>query len=251
MRAFNVEFYKESKNKLVEDTEAAVNARFSYIVSASFSQLVCLNQHPDLQQAYAKASHCVCDSTALLPFFRWCRQAPPEIIEMQDLAETFFETAAQRGWPLTIIGCEPRIVRILRRRYPAVMVNHYYPSIAHIDNRDVQEGCLKYISDHPAPIVLFSLPCPAQELLAMQTRDRGSIEGVGICVGNALERMVEADEPPPTWVQTFKLDRLHASVRSLDCTVTDLLRFAPIAARQYWTSRAEQRASKQPAAPHD
>ncbi|SDS53371.1 UDP-N-acetyl-D-mannosaminuronic acid transferase, WecB/TagA/CpsF family [Halopseudomonas xinjiangensis] len=251
MRAFNVEFYKESQQRLVEEIEAAFGARFSYVLPANLSQLVCLNQHAELQQAYAKASHCVCESAALAPVFKLCKRELPEVIPMRDLAETFLEKAAQHDWPVTIIGCEPRIVRMLRRRYPTVTLNHHYPPIPHMHNRDVLEACLKFISEHPAPIALFSLPYPAQELLAMQTRDRGSIEGVGLCVGNALERLVEEEEPAPAWVQTLKLDRLHSSARSLDCSVTELLRFAPIAARQYWASRAEATASEPTTAPHD
>jgi len=251
VRAFNVNFYKDSQHSLVDDIETGIGARFSYVLPANLSQLVCLNEHGELQQAYAKASHCVCESAALLPFFKLCKRELPEVISMADLAETFLGKAAQHGWPLTIIGCEPRIVRMLRRRYPTLTLNHHYPPIPHMHNRDVLEACLKFISDHPAPIVLFSLPCPAQELLAMQTRDRGSIEGVGLCVGSALERLVEEQEPAPAWVQKLKLDRLHSSARSLDCSVTELLRFAPIAARQYWSSRAEQGASKPTAAPHD
>lgn len=251
MRAFNVEFYKESQFRLVEEIEAAFNARFSYVLPANLSQLVCLNQHAELQQAYAKASHCVCDSTAMLSFFKLCKSELPEVISMRKLAETFLEKAVQNDWPVTIIGCEPRIVRILRRRYPTVTLNHHYPPIPHMQNKEVQEGCHKFISEHPAPIVLFCLPCPAQELLAMQTRDRGSIEGVGLCLGNALDSLVEEQEPVPAWMQTLKLERLHETARSLNCSVTDLLRFAPIAARQYWSNRSEQDVVKPTAAPHD
>ncbi|UAW97210.1 WecB/TagA/CpsF family glycosyltransferase [Halopseudomonas nanhaiensis] len=251
MRAFNVEFYKESPHRLIEEIETAFNARFSYVLSANLSQLVCLNQHGDLQQAYAKASHCVCDSAAMLSFFKLCKSELPQVVPMRELAETFLEKAAMNDWPVTVIGCEPRIVRILRRRYPSVTLNHHYPPIPHMHNREVQEGCLRFISEHPAPIVLFCLPCPAQELLAMQTRDRGSIEGVGLCLGNALDSLIEEQEPAPAWMHTFKLERLHASARSLNCSATDLLRFAPIVVRQYWANRSEQSLAKQTAAPHD
>ena len=251
MRAFNVDFYKEAQNRLVDDIEAAASSRFSYVLAANFSQLVCLNQHPELQQAYAKASHCICDNPALLPAFKLCKRDVPAVIPLRDLAETFLTRASQQGRPITIVGGEPRLVRILRRRYPGVTINHHYPPVAHMHIPDVQEACLRFISEHPAPIVLFSLPCPAQELLAMQARDRGSIEGVGLCVGQALERLVEDEEPAPAWVQTLRLGRLHAKAQALDCSITDLLRFAPIAARQYWVSRAEQGAAKQPVSPQD
>lgn len=255
MKAFNVEFYEGSKSQLVEEIESAAAKRFSFVISTDIGQVVQLQHNQPLQQAYGKAAHRICATDVIRPAFELCKVPAPEVITTQALSHALLENAQAHGRSVCVLGCDPRCMRLLKRRYPDISFHHHYPPVAFIDNPDVAQACLDFAAQHPADIVFIALGSPAQETLAMQLFERTDLHGVGVCVGNALEVIAETPEPAAAWLQRLKLDRLTASVRNLrrsaGCSAAEALRFVPIVVRQVIQERQARKRLEQAAAPNE
>lgn len=247
MKAFNIEFYEGSKCQLVEELMQAATRQFSYVVSTHVGHVVQLKNNELLQQAYANAAYRVCATRVLSPVFQLCKVTAPATVTTAELSQALLEHAQAHGRTVCVLGCDPRCIRLLKRNYPAIAFQHHYPPIAFIDNPDVAQACLDFVVQHPADIIFFALGTPVQEALAMQLLGRTEMHGVGVCVGDALERFAETDEPASAWVQRLKLDQLAASFRgmreSAGCSTTEALRFVLIVANQVLH---ERQARKQP-----
>lgn len=255
MKAFNIEFYDGSRSQLIEEIQGAAAKRFSYVVWADVGQVVRAQQNAQLQQACARAAHRICATEVLHPAFELCKVSVPEAIVTTELSQTLLKNAEAQGHAVCVLGCDPRCMRLLKRRYPNIVFHHHYPPVAFIDNPDVAQACMDFAVDHPAAIVFIALGSPAQETLAMQLLDQPAMRGVGLCVGDALERIAETQEPAAGWRQRLKLDQLTASIRdthrSAGCSAIEALRFVPLVVKQAIHERQARKRLEQAAAPNE
>ena len=67
MKAFDIEFYAGTKDRLIEDLVEHSTDKYSYIVTPNVNHVVQLETDRDLKRAYAVARHRICDSRVLLP----------------------------------------------------------------------------------------------------------------------------------------------------------------------------------------
>lgn len=254
MKALNVEFYEGSRSQLIEEIEHAAAKRFSFVVSADVGHIVRVRHDEHLQQVYARAAHRVCATDVLQPAFAFCGVSAPETITTTALSQALLKLAQTQRRTVCVLGCEPRCMRLLKRRYPDIVFHHHYPPVAFIDNPDVAQACIDFALRHPAGILFIALASPAQEILAMRLQDQPAMRGVGLCVGDALQVIAETQEPAAGWQHRLKFDQLAASIRdthrSAGCSAFEALRFVPLVVRQAMQERQARKRMAQAAAPN-
>lgn len=236
MKAFDIEFYEGTEEQLVEEIRTSSQEGFSYIVTPNVNHVVQLKDDMQLRAAYDQASHRICDSRVLLPFLKICSLDIPEAIPGSTLTARLIQLADQRGWTVTVVGCEESNMELLREKFPGITFHHHYPPMGFIKDELATAACLDFIVTHPAQLVVFALGCPTQEILAQKTLLTGKAKGVGLCVGGSLNFLSGAVPRAPEWVQKLYLEWLHRICseprRLTGRYARDGIRFIPILVKQ-------------------
>ncbi len=169
---------------------------FAYVVTPNVDHVVRLDERREqLERCYQEAWLSVCDSSVLVALARLLGTEVP-LVTGSDLAAALFDRLEPTD-TVTVIGCEPKVIRAIKDRYGLEQVHHYNPPMGFIkDEREVQ-ACVDFVIAHPARFVIFSVGSPQQEILANRILHAGGAVGVGFCVGSALRFLTGAEERAP------------------------------------------------------
>lgn len=237
MSAFDIDFYRGSKNTLIAEITDASCKPYSYIVTPNVNHIVQLEHDQDLRRAYASASHRICDSRVLYPLLKRLKVEIAEPIPGSNLTAELVCLADARAWSISVIGCEAEDIDRLRQRYPAIRWFHHNPPQGFIDDEQAVQACVAFILAHPAQLNLLSVGCPHQEKLALRVFESEQALGVGLCVGGALNFLSGRVRRAPAWVQRLSLEWLHRMCteprRLSGRYLRDGVRVLPIIFRQF------------------
>ncbi|WP_462380961.1 WecB/TagA/CpsF family glycosyltransferase [Pseudomonas sp. Marseille-QA0892] len=209
VNAFDVDFYSGSRDNLVGSIITATGRPFSYIVTPNVNHLVQLERDEQLRHAYRGASHRPCDSRVLNALLALIQKPVQEVIPGSDLTATLMEVAQRRAWTVSVIGSEVDDIATMRRRYPGVEFLHHNPPMGFIERPDDVRACLDFVAQHPAHLVILSVGCPRQEVLARRILDEERSTGVGLCVGASINFLSGKVKRAPKWMQRLSLEWLH------------------------------------------
>ena len=236
-KAFDIEFYGGSKQQLIDDLVAHSADKYSYVVTPNVNHIVQLETNLDLKRAYAMARQRICDSRVLLPLLRWLKVPVQDAIPGSTLTEELIDTAEQRAWTVTVVGCEVEDIEQLRKRYPNITFNHHNPPMGFIDDEQAVQDCLSFVIDNPAHLVVLSVGCPRQEILALKIFETDKAVGIGLCVGASINFLSGRIRRAPLWVQRCSMEWLHRAFteprRLAGRYVRDAVLIVPILIREY------------------
>ncbi|SHM15558.1 polymer biosynthesis protein, WecB/TagA/CpsF family [Pseudomonas punonensis] len=209
MKAFDIEFYAGTKDRLIEDLVEHSTDKYSYIVTPNVNHVVQLETDRDLKRAYAVARHRICDSRVLLPLLRMLKVPVEDAIPGSTLTADLMNIADERAWNVTIIGCEDDDIARLRERFAHVTFHHHNPPMGFIDSDEAVQACLSFVVDHPSNLVVLSVGCPRQEILAHKIFETDQAVGIGLCVGASINFLSGKLQRAPMWMQRYSLEWLH------------------------------------------
>ncbi|GGJ93172.1 WecB/TagA/CpsF family glycosyltransferase [Pseudomonas matsuisoli] len=242
VKAFGMEIFNGSKQELIRHVIAASEKPFSYIVTPNVSHIVQLEHNEQLRHAYAAASLRTCDSRILKAALKLMHIHVQEVIPGSDLTEELMSVAERLKWRVTIIGSEAECIAIMKQRYPNVTFAHHNPPMGFIDRPEEVAACLDFVADHAAHLVVLSVGCPRQEMLARMLFDQGRASGVGLCVGASVNFLSGRVKRAPKWMQRMSLEWLHRMCmepkRLVKRYAVDAVRMIPILVRQIHGSRS-------------
>ncbi|SDI17992.1 polymer biosynthesis protein, WecB/TagA/CpsF family [Pseudomonas flavescens] len=237
MKAFDIEFYAGSKDRLVEDLVEHSTDRYSYVVTPNVNHIVQLESDHDLKRSYAVARHRICDSRVLLPLLRMLRVPVEDAIPGSTLTEELIDIAEQRAWNVTVIGCEDEDIQHLRARYPHITFHHHNPPMGFINSEEAIQACLSFVIEHPSNLVVLSVGCPRQEILAQKIFETDQAVGIGLCVGASINFLSGRIKRAPLWMQRYSLEWLHRAFteprRLVGRYARDAFRILPILLREF------------------
>jgi len=237
MKAFDIEFYGGTKDRLIEDLVEHSTEKYSYIVTPNVNHVVQLETDRDLKRAYAVARHRICDSRVLLPLLRMLKVPVEDAIPGSTLTAELMNIAEERAWSVTIIGCEDDDITRLRGRFPNVTFHHHNPPMGFIDNDEAVQACLSFVVEHPSHLVVLSVGCPRQEILAHKIFETDQAVGIGLCVGASINFLSGKLQRAPMWMQRCSLEWLHRAYteprRLVGRYVRDAFLIMPILVREF------------------
>lgn len=237
MAAFDIDFYTGSKDELLDAIVAAGQQPYRYIVTPNVNHVVLLERDAELRQAYAEASHRVCDSRVLYPLLKALKVPVQEPIPGSTLTAELLELAERQGWSVSVIGCAASDVEVLRQRYGHVTFHHHNPPFGFIDDAEAVQACVDFVAAHPAELNVLSVGAPRQERLALIIQQSGRARGVGLCVGGSLHFLSGRVPRAPEWIQRLSLEWLYRICQEPKRLTTrylvDGLRVVPLILKQF------------------
>jgi N-acetylglucosaminyldiphosphoundecaprenol N-acetyl-beta-D-mannosaminyltransferase len=198
---YNVPFHLLASDAVLDRIlERDPSEPFAYVVSPNVDHIVRVHASGgDAKRYYDEAWLSVCDSAPISILARIARQRLP-LVAGSDLVEALF-ARLDRSDRLLIVGCEPRDVDALRRRFALTAVAHYNPPMGFIDDPAEVQRCVDFVVAHPARLVFLAVGSPQQEIVANRLRHCGKATGLGLCVGSSLRFLSGAERRAPRYLR--------------------------------------------------
>jgi N-acetylglucosaminyldiphosphoundecaprenol N-acetyl-beta-D-mannosaminyltransferase len=175
-------------------------APFAYVVTPNVDHVVRVHRSgAALKRCYEEAWLCLCDSAVLSLLARTARRrlAP---VAGSDLVEALFARLGPAD-RLLVIGCEPDVIRALRRRYGLREIAHHNPPMGFASDPHELQACVDFAISHPARFVFLAVGSPQQEILAHRLHRSGAARGLGLCVGSSLRFLAGEERRAPRLVR--------------------------------------------------
>ncbi|MEM7728541.1 MAG: WecB/TagA/CpsF family glycosyltransferase [Pseudomonadota bacterium] len=182
---------------------------FRYVVTPNVDHLVRLSREPEVYRPlYDSSWLSVCDSRILEAMAKMSG-LPLSVVPGSDLTQQLFDNVITADDPITVIGADEEIVRIVKERYGLDRVHHYEPPMGLRHKPDEIAACARFIAEHPARYVFICVGSPQQEMIAKACVERGDCVGLGLCVGASLDFIGGRVARAPKWMQRIRMEWLH------------------------------------------
>ncbi|MCY1276990.1 N-acetylglucosaminyldiphosphoundecaprenol N-acetyl-beta-D-mannosaminyltransferase [compost metagenome] len=231
-RPFEIDFYSLSKSELIKDISALADQSYCYIVTPNINHIVQLKSNTPLRLAYENAKYRVCDSKILFPILTLLGKKIEEVIPGSTLTVELLSIANSNSWTIVVIGCERSEIQKLEAKYENITFRHHNPPMGFIKDTVLIEECVEFIIENPAQLIVFSVGCPQQEILAHRISMKSNVTGVGLCAGASLNFASGKNKRAPLIIQKIGLEWLHRILmeprRLARRYLSDAIKLAPI-----------------------
>jgi exopolysaccharide biosynthesis WecB/TagA/CpsF family protein len=190
------------------------SAPFAFIVTPNAQHVVLLNRAPqDWAPIYHRDSWlCTCDSQVVRRLAALAGRDLP-LCAGSDLTAALFARVLQAGDRITVIGCEPAVIDLLRAGFPGLRIAHHNPPMGFAGDPAAVRACVTFVGRHPARFTFLATGSPQSERLAAAIAARGDATGIGLCIGSSLHFITGARRRAPAWMRRAGLEWLHRLVQ--------------------------------------
>jgi len=160
----------------LDAVEALVEAKQGgFVFTPNVDHIVTVDEHPEFEAAYQKASLCLADGTPVVWASRLMDTPLPEKISGSDFVGPLLERAGQRKWRVAFLGAGPGVAEkaaaIVRQRWGTDVVFTDAPMVNLKDTAQI-DRIAQQLADAKADLVLMAFGAPKQELLIARIADR-------------------------------------------------------------------------------
>lgn len=203
----NVEFDRATLPELVEAVvEARTGDKFRYVVTPNVDHMLRIVRRPEIAALYRDAWLCINDSRILQRLARISGLSLPAV-PGADLAVALLAGAAlPPDTPILVVGGDPDLAAELGRRFGFTQIRQHRPPMGILTDPKAFGLTVAAVERSEARIVFLAVGSPQQELLAAALKERGRAQGVGLCIGAALEFMVGSRRRAPRWMRDAGLE---------------------------------------------
>lgn len=190
--------------------ERGAESPFAYIVTPNVDHMVRLSEEgaasaPWLWGTYREAALCLCDSRVLSRLARFCGVDLP-VVPGSDLVASAFASVLVPGDRICLIGATATTAAALAARFPALDILHHDAPMGLARNPDARAEAIAFARQTRARLYLLAIGSPQQELLAWEMARAGGLGGTALCIGAAVEFLVDARSRAPRLVQRAGLE---------------------------------------------
>jgi N-acetylglucosaminyldiphosphoundecaprenol N-acetyl-beta-D-mannosaminyltransferase len=175
---------------------------------------------PDFRHVLRAADLCLPDGVGLLFAARRQGRPLPERVPGSELVYHLAGQAAERGWPLFLLGAAPGVgaeagvadeaARLLAGRYPGLVVaGTFAGSPAAEENDDI----VRRINDSGAALLFVAYGAPKQDKWIARNRTNLPAVRVAVGVGGSLDFVTGRSVRAPAWMQRLGLEWLHRLIK--------------------------------------
>jgi N-acetylglucosaminyldiphosphoundecaprenol N-acetyl-beta-D-mannosaminyltransferase len=182
---------------------------FGYLVTPNVDHVVRLHDLTSdegrVKTAYDDAHWCTCDSRILAMLAsRQDIQLP--VVPGSDLTADILHNLVEPGDKIALVGGEKSTISALRALLPEVEFVEHQPPMGLMSNPQAIDDAAAFIASAKARFTFIAVGSPQQELIAHAAWKRGDAQGVGLCIGAAIEFVVEEKRRAPHFLQRLKLE---------------------------------------------
>ncbi|MGA0608456.1 WecB/TagA/CpsF family glycosyltransferase [Phenylobacterium sp. VNQ135] len=126
-----------------------------------------------------------------------------------DLVARLFERSITPASSLVLVGGSAELEARLRRRFGVRDLRRLDPPMGLYEDDAALDAAARFVCEAPADYVFLICGMPQAEMIAERVAARGDAGGVGLCVGAAIEFLVDLRRrAPPAW-RRAGLEWLH------------------------------------------
>ncbi|RZI85814.1 MAG: glycosyltransferase [Rubrivivax sp.] len=181
--------------------ERKADLPFEYIATPNVDHVV-RTQRLGCRDLYDDAWMSLCDSRVLATLALLLNVRFPSVIPGSDLTVKIFTDFLRDGDHVTIVGCDPENMRILREKYPNLVIHHHNPPMGFVSKPDAVRAAVDFVLQHPSRFVFLAVGSPQQEILARAIKKAGGV-GLGLCIGASILFLTGGEKRAPKWVQAI------------------------------------------------
>jgi exopolysaccharide biosynthesis WecB/TagA/CpsF family protein len=187
---------------------------FGYVVTPNTDHLIRYYDDANFRDLYAGASYVLMDSRFLSYLFRLVRGLRLPVCAGSDLTANLFKKVIRAEDHLVLIGATEAQAQKLRDQLRLKYLHHHNPPMGFIKNPEAVEVCVNFIAEHnPARFIFIAVGSPQQEILARHVKQRGSIRGLGLCIGASINFLTGEEKRAPRWMQKLGLEWFYRLVQ--------------------------------------
>jgi exopolysaccharide biosynthesis WecB/TagA/CpsF family protein len=191
---------------------ASLRLPFAYVATPNVDHVVGLAAEPARRTLYDRAWLLLNDSRVLRQLAKRARVELP-VATGADLAERLFDIVIDRHEPVTIIGGDAANIAELKRRYRLTDVRWHQPPMGLKNNPFAIVEAAEFAARPESRFIFICVGAPQQEMVAYAISQLGQAQGVGLCVGAALDFLSGRAERAPAWMRAWGLEWLHRLAR--------------------------------------
>jgi len=186
--------------------ERRVDDPFAYVATPNVDHLVRANREPDLYDPlYRDAALCLCDSRVVVRLARF-HGVELALAPGSDLTRLLFETVAQGGDRVRVVGSDADAVRRLGERYPHVVLEHCPAPMGLRRDPDALAATAARAAAPGARFVLLAVGAPQQEMVARAAAALPGAEGTALCIGASIDFLTGGQRRAPRAVQRMGME---------------------------------------------
>lgn len=146
-----------------------------FVFTPNVDHVVTVDEQPEFEAAYAKASLSLADGTPVVWASRLFDTPLPERVAGSDLVMPLLERAGQRGWRVAFLGAGPGVAEkaaeVAKARWGTNVVSTDAPMVNLKDAAQIDAIAAK-LAEAKADLVLMAFGAPKQELLIARIADQ-------------------------------------------------------------------------------
>ena len=203
----------------MDDTLALIESymgepRLHQIATVNPEFIMTAQDDGEFGRVLGEADLCLPDGVGLLYAARRYGRRLPERVPGSELVYRLAERAAERGWPLFLLGAAPGVAEeaagVLTARYPGLRVAGCY---AGSPDPAENEAIVARVNAGGAALLYVAYGAPKQDKWIARNRDALTSVRVAIGVGGSLDFVTGRAVRAPHWAQRFGLEWLHRLVK--------------------------------------
>ena len=196
----------------LEAVEALVASKQGgFVFTPNVDHIVTVDEHPEFEAAYQKASLSLADGTPVVWASRLMDMTLPEKISGSDLVGPLLERAGQRKWRVAFLGAGPGVAEkaatIAREKWGTDVVFTDAPMVNLKDTAQI-DRIAQQLAEAKADLVLMAFGAPKQELLIARIADRVK-PAVLLGIGASLDFIAGTLERAPVLMQKTGTEWLY------------------------------------------
>lgn len=191
---------------------AAIGGRFAYVATPNVDHIIGVSSDHTRRALYDNAWLTLNDSRVLERLATRAEMSLPAAAGA-DLAEHLLDRVIDRHEPITIIGGDADSIAELTRRYGLTDVRWHNPPMGLKQNPQAIVEAAAFAAAQPSRFTFICVGAPQQELIAYAIAQRGDAQGIGLCVGAALDFLSGRVQRAPRFVRRLGLEWLYRLAR--------------------------------------
>lgn len=188
--------------------------RLHQIATVNPEFVMTAQEDAEFRQILNEADLCLPDGVGLLYAARRWGASLPERVPGSELVYHLAERAAERGWPLFLLGAAPGVAEeaaaIFVARYPGLIIAGTYAGSPDPAEND---ALVRRINDSGAQLLYVAYGAPRQDKWIARNRAGLPTVRVAIGVGGSLDFVTGRAVRAPRWAQRLGLEWLHRLVK--------------------------------------
>ncbi len=188
-----------------------LGGRFAYVATPNVDHVVGLSKEPARRALYDNAWLTLNDSKILSRLAKRAGLRLPTATGA-DLAKRLFDQVIDPSEPVTIIGGDKKSIAKLAKRYKLTDVRWYDAPMGLKQKPAAIVDAAAFAAAQGARFTFICVGAPQQELIAFAIKQRGDAQGVGLCVGAALDFLAGRKHRAPKLMRALGLEWLHRLV---------------------------------------